>query len=253
MSRTKTSPRKTSPATPALRASAVRAALAALGDPARAKHSAGFFKTGPGEYAEGDVFLGIPVPAVRTVVRRFRGLPRPEIERLLRSRLHEERLTALLLLVDAYERASEGDKAPLCRFYVDNLRWVNNWDLVDSSAHQILGDHLRKRAAHDRKTLGRLAGSRDLWERRVAVVATFAFILGGDPGPTFDIVRQVMADEHDLIHKAAGWMLREVGKRVSEKALRAFLEEHATGLPRTALRYAIERFPPAERKAWLAR
>jgi 3-methyladenine DNA glycosylase AlkD len=127
---------------------------------------------------------------------------------------------------------------------------VNNWDLVDSSAYQILGAHLLTR---DRKRLHRLARSRILWERRVAVVATFAFILAGDAGPTFEIVRLVLDDEHDLIHKAAGWMLREVGKRVSEVELRAFLEEHATVLPRTALRYAIERFPASERKAWLAR
>jgi 3-methyladenine DNA glycosylase AlkD len=235
---------------PRVSASAVRAELARVADPRRATGSARFFKTGPDDYGAGDVFIGVRVPDERAVARKFRDLPLGEIERLLHSRIHEERQTALLILVDRYERSDAKTKAACVRFYVDNLRWVNNWDLVDSTAHQILGDHL---LTGDRRRLARLARSRVLWERRVAMVATFAFILAGDPGPTFHIARLLLSDEHDLIHKAAGWMLREVGKRVGERELRAFLEEHATEMPRTALRYAIERFTPGERKAWLAR
>jgi 3-methyladenine DNA glycosylase AlkD len=234
----------------ALRASAVRADLARAADPGRAKVLAGFFKTGPGQYAEGDVFLGLRVGDQRAVARKYRDLPPGEIERLLHSRIHEERLTALIILVDRYERGDAKAKAACVRLYLANLRWVNNWDLVDSSAHQILGDHLLTR---DRRRLLRLARSKVLWERRVAMVATYAFIVAGDAEPTFEIARLLLSDEHDLIHKAAGWMLREVGKRVSEDRLRTFLDEHVTDLPRTALRYAIERFPPGERKAWLAR
>jgi 3-methyladenine DNA glycosylase AlkD len=231
-------------------ASAVRAELADVADPERAKGLARFFKTGPGDYGAGDVFIGVRVPDERAVARKFRGLSLGEVERLLHSRIHEERQTALLILVDRYERGDAKAKAACVRFYVDNLRWVNNWDLVDSTAHRILGDHL---LTGDRRRLVRLAGSSVLWERRVAMVATYAFILAGDPRPTFEIARLLLSDEHDLIHKAAGWMLREVGKRVGERELRAFLEEHATEMPRTALRYAIERFTPGERKAWLAR
>jgi 3-methyladenine DNA glycosylase AlkD len=235
---------------PAPRASTVRAELARAADPARAKVLAGFFKTGPDEYAEGDAFLGIRVPEQRAMARKFRDLPLAEIERLLRSRIHEERLTALFILTDQYARGDAKAKAARFRLYTANLRWVNNWDLVDSSAHQILGDHLLTR---DRRRLGRLARSRVLWERRVAMVATYAFILAGDAGPTFEIARLLLSDEHDLIHKASGWMLREVGKRVSAAALRGFLDRHAAEMPRTALRYAIERFSESERRAWLAR
>jgi 3-methyladenine DNA glycosylase AlkD len=234
----------------ALRASAVRADLARAADPGRAKVLAGFFKTGPGQYAEGDVFLGLRVGDQRAVARKYRDLPPGEIERLLHTRIHEERLTALIILVDQYERGDAKAKAACVRLYLANLRWVNNWDLVDSSAHQILGDHLLTR---DRRRLLRLARSKVLWERRVAMVATYAFIVAGDAEPTFEIARLLLSDEHDLIHKAAGWMLREVGKRVSADRLRAFLDEHAADLPRTALRYAIERFPESERRAWLAR
>ena len=232
------------------RAADVRAELARAAHPGRAKGLARFFKTGPGEYAEGDVFLGIRVPDQRAIARRFRDLPPREIERLLRSRLHEERQTALFILVDRYAKGDPKTRTECVRLFVDNLDHVNNWDLVDSSAHQLLGDHLLTR---DRRRLVRLARSRVLWERRVAMVATFAFILAGDAKPTFEVARLLLSDEHDLIHKAAGWMLREVGKRVSADALRAFLEEHATEMPRTALRYAIERFSATERRAWLAR
>ena len=238
------------PAVRVPRAGDVRAALARIADPERAKGLARFFKTGPGDYGEGDVFIGVRVPDERAVARKFRDLSLGEIERLLHSRIHEERQTALLILVDRYERGDATTKAACVRFYVDNLAWVNNWDLVDSTAHQILGDHL---LTGDRRRLLRLARSRVLWERRVAMVATYAFIVAGDSGPAFDVARLLLADDHDLIHKAVGWMLREVGKRVGERELRAFLEEHATAMPRTALRYAIERFAVKERRAWMDR
>ncbi len=167
---------------------------------------------------------------------------------LLKSRVHEERLTALMLLVLQYESGDDAKKTECFDFFVENMAQVNNWDLVDSSAHQIVGTHLLKR---DRKLLHRLAKSKDLWERRVAMVATYAFICEGESADTFAIAELLLSDAHDLIHKAVGWMLREVGKRVSEADLRRFLKKNAPRMPRTALRYAIERFPEDERKAWL--
>jgi 3-methyladenine DNA glycosylase AlkD len=233
-----------------LRASAVRAALARVADPERARGLAGFFKTGPNEYGEGDLFIGITVPGQRAVAKAFRDLPLLEIGRLLHSRIHEERSTALMILAEQYRRGTDREKTARVRFYLANLRWVNNWDLVDGSAHQILGHSLLTR---DRKRLLVLARSKVLWERRIAMIATFAFILTGDATPTLEIARVLLSDEHDLMHKAVGWMLREVGKRVSEDQLREFLKRHVRAMPRTALRYAIERFSPRERKTWLAR
>ncbi len=230
-----------------LAATDVRAALRALHDPARALGSARFFKTGKGQYGEGDQFLGITVPAQRTVARAHRDLPLPEIEALLASAIHEERLTALLILVDAYARGDDATKRACVDFYLRNLARVNNWDLVDSSAHLIVGDWLLTR---DRRLLRKLARSTNLWERRVAMVATLAFIRAGESEDTFAIASLLLGDTHDLMHKAVGWMLREVGKHAGEDVLRAFLREHAAAMPRTALRYAIERFSEAERKAW---
>jgi len=229
-------------------ARAVRSQLAAVADPARAKSSAGFFKTGAGQYGEGDVFIGVTVPQQRIVAREFRDLPLAEIERLLASKIHEERLTALIILVDSYERGNDDTQAAIYAFYLDHLSQVNNWDLVDSSAAQIVGTHLLDRK---RNALRNLARSKSMWERRVAMVATYAFIRRGEHEDAFAIAELLLTDEHDLIHKATGWMLREVGKRASETELRRFLTEHAAHMPRTALRYAIERLPPTERKSWL--
>ena len=225
----------------------VRQALHAQQDPARALSSARFFKTGKGQYGEGDRFLGLTVPAQRTIARAHRGLPLPEIEALLASAIHEERLTALLILVDAYARGDEEVKRACFDLYLRNLAWVNNWDLVDSSAHLIVGDWLLTR---DRRLLRELSGSKILWERRVAMIATLAFIRAGESEDALAIAALLLGDSHDLMHKAVGWMLREVGKRAGEGTLRGFLKEHAGEMPRTALRYAIEHFPEAERKAW---
>lgn len=236
------------PTSPSLTAGAVRAALAASADADKAKTLARFFKTGPGEYAEGDVFVGVTVPVQRKIARTFRGLPLAEVTKLLASKVHEERLTALLLLVDTFTRGDDETRRAVVDLYLANLRRVNNWDLVDSSAPQILGAWLLTR---DRDVVYKLAASDNLWERRVAMVSTYAFIRAGEHADTFELARRLMHDEHDLMHKAAGWMLREVGKRVGAELLRGFLKEHAGALPRTALRYAIEHFSPAERARWM--
>jgi 3-methyladenine DNA glycosylase AlkD len=189
----------------------------------------------------------VTVPAQRIVARAHCGLPLPEIEALLASAIHEERLTALLILVDVYAGGDDATKRACFDLYLRNLAWVNNWDLVDASAHLIVGDWL---ATRDRRLLRKLARSKSLWERRVAMVATFAFIRAGESEDAFAIATLLLGDTHDLMHKAVGWMLREVGKRAGEDTLRGFLKEHADEMPRTALRYAIERFSEAERKAW---
>lgn len=223
-------------------------AVQALANPEKAAFLSRFFKTGKGEYGAGDVFAGLTVPQCRKIARDFRDLKMNEIKLLLTSAIHEERLIALLLLVSKYQKATGPDKNMIAQFYLQSLAYVNNWDLVDSSAQYILGDWLLKR---NRKILYKLARSKDLWKRRVAIISTFAFINAGDFEDTFAIASMLMNDKHDLIHKATGWMLREVGKRVSMDQLRRFLQQHAAQMPRTAFRYAIERMPEAERKNWL--
>ncbi|PIQ86940.1 MAG: DNA alkylation repair protein [Candidatus Omnitrophica bacterium CG11_big_fil_rev_8_21_14_0_20_45_26] len=209
----------------------------------------GFFKTGPGEYGEGDLFLGVTVPAIRLIAESFSGLSRQAIHRLMRSRIHEERLTGLLILVRQYEQASTSAEENLIyRFYLARTHLVNNWDLVDLTAPNIVGSHLLSKS--NRQALDALARSRNLWKRRIAVVATFAFIRHGQFKDTLRLSRLLLNDQHDLMHKAVGWMLREVGKRDS-KVLETFLKKHYHDIPRTALRYAIERFPQTKRLAYL--
>lgn len=227
----------------------VRAALAASADPADAVHLQRFFKTGPGEYGEGDRFIGVRVPATRAVVRRFRGLAPEEIERLLDDPVHEHRLAGILLLVAGYPRDPD---AVFDAYLAAVARGrVNNWDLVDCSAEHIVGPHVRDGRA-PQSTLDRLVASADLWERRVAVLSTFHFIKHGDGGPALRLAEQLLGDPHDLIHKAVGWMLREVGKRVSMHELTAFLDAHAARMPRTMLSYATEHLPPERRAAYRA-
>ncbi len=239
--------------------------LKAQADPARAEHSARYFKTGRGEYAEGDLFLGITVPELRTLTGQYvkhwsseyklSGI-KPDatdspclsaIKSLLTSQYHEERLLALLILVKLFAKKSEDLKQLIYHFYLAHTRWVNNWDLVDSSAYHIAGPYL---ANKDRSVLYRLAQSESLWERRIAVMATFHFIRQGDFSDTLQLCEQLLTDPEDLIHKATGWMLREIGKRdvVQEKA---FLDRHSPQMPRTMLRYAIEKFPKEERQYYL--
>jgi 3-methyladenine DNA glycosylase AlkD len=215
-------------------------ALRKLGSPEGAKASARFFKA---SYSAHDQFLGISAAELRLLAKQFRELPLPEIEELLQSPFNEERALALLLLDDRYPR----DPPKVYQLYMRNLAQVNNWNLVDASAQYILGPHLLTRS---RKVLDKLARSPELWERRVAVVATLALIRAGQFDDTLRLCAKLLDDPHDLMHKACGWMLREVGKR-DEAALEGFLREHVRAMPRTMLRYAIERFPPARRKAWM--
>ncbi len=209
-----------------------------------------FFKTGPGQYGEGDRFLGVTVPGQRGIAKQARDLPFTEVEKLLGSPYHEARLTGFLVLTYAFERADEARRREIHAFTLAQRAAMNNWDLVDVIAPVIIGGWLLERPA-DRKLLRKFAKSTDLWERRIAIVSTLAFIRAGEFADTLAISEMLLGDRHDLIHKATGWMLREVGKR-DVTVLRGFLGEHAARMPRTALRYAIERLPEAERRAWLA-
>jgi 3-methyladenine DNA glycosylase AlkD len=223
--------------------------LRALGDPADAAFLAGFFKTGPGQYGEGDVLIGVRVPAIRKVAREFKGLPLRQLQRLLHSAIHEERLAALVILV---MQADEGDAKTakaIYDLYLANTKFINNWDLVDVSAPQVVGAYL---ADKSRRPLRRLARSPSLWERRISILATFYFIRSGELADTLQIAEMLLGDREDLIHKAAGWMLREVGKR-DVAALERFLHRHARAMPRTMLRYAIEKFPREKRRRFLTR
>jgi len=231
-----------------LTAAAVKREVTALRDPARAKFLQGFFRTGAGEYGEGDKMLGLTVPDQRVIAKAFRALPLDQTAKLLESEFHEHRLIGLLILVDQHARADEAGRLVLHRFYLERLGRVNNWDLVDTSAAELVGEHLHS----DRKLLGTLAKSSNLWSRRVAIVSTFAELRAGRTALTFEVAELLLLDKHDLIHKAVGWLLREAGKR-DPQALLAFLRMHYGQLPRTTLRYAIERLEPLERKAWLAR
>ena len=222
--------------------------LKALGDPKISEHSQRFFKTGPGEYGEGDVFLGIRVPVIRKAVIRFKDIDTAVVEELLQSELHEVRLFALLARVRLYQRGSEEAREHIYFRYLANAHRVNGWDLVDSSAMHIVGAWLFDREKH---ALTALAHSPILWERRIGIIATFYDIRHERFEQTLRLSEILVSDEHDLIHKAVGWMLREVGKR-DKAAEEGFLRRHYKTMPRTMLRYAIERFPAAERKAYLA-
>jgi 3-methyladenine DNA glycosylase AlkD len=230
-----------------MNAESVQQALADLADPAIAEHSQRFFKTGPGEYGEGDQFRGIRVPVQRTVARQFDRLPLDEAGRLLRSPFHEDRLTALLILVRQFGRKGV-DRQTIYDLYLRNTAFINNWDLVDSSAPQIVGGFL---ADKPRAILNGLARSDSLWERRIAIMATMYFIKLGQFDDTLRLARVLLDDREDLIHKAVGWMLREVGNR-NLAVEEAFLAETYQTMPRTMLRYAIEKFPEDKRKAYLA-
>jgi 3-methyladenine DNA glycosylase AlkD len=220
-----------------------------LADPEKAKILQRFFKTGPGQYGEGDVFAGITVPVTRKLVRKYRDIPLGDTVKLLQSPIHEERLLALFILVEKYCGGDDATRRRIYGLYLKNTRFINNWDLVDLSAGRIVGAYLD---GTDRAPLYRLARSKSLWERRIAILATFHDIKRGNPDHTFALADILMADRHDLIHKAVGWMLREVGKRCSPEMLRKFLRIRYRSMPRTMLRYAIERFPADERAAYLA-
>jgi 3-methyladenine DNA glycosylase AlkD len=222
--------------------------LHALASPETATNLQRFFKTGPGQYGEGDVFLGIKVPPLRALAKQHTNADPETIAALLDSRYHEERFFALLLLMQFYQRAPDEDQSAAYDLYLGNTQRINNWDLVDVSAPHIVGCHLQGRS---RKVLHKLARSSMLWERRIAILSTLHFIRLHDFGDTLRIAKILLRDEHDLMHKAVGWMLREVGKRdlATEED---FLKLHYRAMPRTMLRYAIERFPETKRKQYLS-
>jgi 3-methyladenine DNA glycosylase AlkD len=221
--------------------------LRKLAKPKQAEILQRFFKTGKGEYGEGDVFLGIKVPVQRQVARKYSILSLSDIKKLLRSKIHEERMVSLFILVSQYEKADKALKKEIFNFYLKNTAGINNWDLVDLSAPNIVGNFLLDKP---RNILYKLAKSKMLWERRIAILATFAFIRNNDLKDAFKLSEILLNDKHDLMHKAVGWMLREEGKR-DQPALERFLKKYAKKMPRTMLRYAIERFSEKKRQYYL--
>lgn len=228
----------------------LKKALALHASPKRAAVLSRYFKTGPGEYGEGDVFIGLTASQVRAVVRAYRDAPLAVVMTLLKSPVHEERLCALLLLVHHFQRGDVKTRRTIYRFYLANTKYINNWDLVDLSAPNIVGEYLRQ-TKDSGKILMTLARSKNIWQRRIAVLATFAFIKVGRHVPSFNIARMLLRDEHDLIHKAVGWMLREVGKRIGQETEEEFLQRYYKTMPRTMLRYAMEQFPRKLYRAYL--
>ena len=217
-------------------------------NPEKAAFFPRFFKTGPGEYGEGDKFLGVVVPDQRKIAKKFKDLSGNEVRKLLDDKHHECRLTAVLILVLQYEKGDETTRQKVVDLYLDKIERINNWDIVDSSAHKILGPHLQD---SKRKLLHDFSKTNHLWKQRIAMMTTLHFIKQGDFVDTLIIAKRFLNHEHDLIHKVTGWMLREMGK-IDEIALRDFLRQHASKMPRTMLRYAIEKLPEKERKRWLA-
>ncbi|RDH86545.1 MAG: DNA alkylation repair protein [endosymbiont of Seepiophila jonesi] len=227
--------------------SALRAALKSRITPGKAETLQRFFKTGPGEYGEGDRFHGVVVPDQRKIARQFKTLALPAVEQLLQSAFHEERLTALFILIHQFEMGNLAVKKRIFQTYVRNMKYINNWDLVDSSAPHIIGTWLEQR---DRSQLYEWAYSDDLWQRRIAMLATFRYIKNGKFEDALNIAGKLLDDSHDLIHKAVGWMLREIGKRDLPREIQ-FLDRHAATMPRTMLRYAIEKLPESQRQTYL--
>lgn len=225
----------------------IQRTLRKLANKQKARLLQGFFKTGPGQYGEGDVFLGITVPLLRKLAKECREATVADAITLLRSEIHEQRMLALFLLVQTYAEGDETVKRQIYTSYLRNTRYINNWDLVDLSAPNIVGEYLVNR---DRTPLYALARSRDLWKKRIAILATFRFIKQDDFSDSLAIAGMLIKDDHDLIHKAVGWMLREVGKR-DLRAEEGFLQKHYQSMPRTMLRYAIERFPEVKRQRYL--
>ncbi len=226
---------------------AARDELRKYADESDAQAMQRYFKTGPGEYGEGDRFIGVRVPAIRRAAREFRGLSLTDLQALLQAEIHEERLLALIILTEKYRRSPPQEQTEIYELYLTNTRYINNWDLVDISAEHVVGAYLNDKS---RKPLYGLARSDNLWERRVAIMATFHFIKKGEFNETLKIAEILVPDREDLIHKAVGWMLREVGKR-DRNAEESFLQKHYKRLPRTMLRYAVEKFPEDLRQQYL--
>ncbi len=223
--------------------------LQELADEKQAALLQGFFKTGKGQYGEGDIFLGIKVPVQRGVAKKYSGLSLPKIQELLKSKIHEHRLTGLIILTNKYGQANEEDKANIFNFYLKNTKNINNWDLVDVTCPNIVGEFLYRNKKH-RKILYELSRSENLWEKRIGIISTLYFIKYSDFEDTLALSEILLNDSHDLIHKAVGWMLREVGKK-DETVLENFLKQHYKDMPRTMLRYSIEKFEEDKRKMYL--
>ena len=225
----------------------IKQELNKLADPLQAKILQSFFKTGKGEYGEGDIFIGIKMPILRKLVKKIYLTDCSEIIDLLHSKIHEERMTALLILVTKYAKGDQLIKSDIFNIFIDNTKWINNWDLVDVNVPKVIGTHLLNT---DKSILYKFAGSNSLWERRISIVSTFTFIRNNQFLDTLHIAEILLNDKHDLIHKATGWMLREVGKR-QQNLLEEFLNKNYTAMPRTMLRYAIEKFPEPLRLSYL--
>lgn len=226
----------------------LRRDLRKLANKKKAKGLQWFFKTGKGEYAEGDMFLGVMMQGQRKIAKKYKDLSLKEVQKLIKSKFHEERLVAFLILVRKFQNPDEKVKKTVFDFYVRNRKYANNWDFVDLTAPKIIGSFLEKR---DKKILYQFARSKNLWERRIAMLSCFQFIYNKDCRDALKIAEILKDDGHDLIHKAVGWMLREIGKRCSLEAEEKFLKKYAKTMPRTMLRYAIERFPESKRKKYL--
>jgi len=225
----------------------IRSKLRKLGDKQKARILQGFFKTGQGGYGKGDIFIGVRVPEIRKLAGKYQDMSTTDVQKLLKSPLHEERLLALIILVIKYSKGNDVVKKRIYKLYLKNTRHINNWDLVDLTAEKIVGDYLTDKS---KEPLYKLAKSNSLWERRISIMATFHFIKQNNFVQTLIVAEMLLKDKEDLIHKAVGWMLREIGKRylsIEEK----FLNEHSQEMPRTMLRYAIERFPESKRQGYL--
>lgn len=225
----------------------LRSEIQKLANPQKAKILSGYFKTGKGEYGYGDKFLGINVPDVRKVAKGYVGLSLPDVKKLLQSKIHEQRSAAVEILLMQYQKGDEKKKKEIFSFCLANTKYINNWDLVDGLAPKIIGSWLSDKS---KEIIYKLAVSENLWERRIAIISTLTFIRNGQFEDTFKIAEILLKDEHDLIHKAVGWMLREVGK-LDRGAEERFLDRHCSRMPRTALRYAIEKFPQNLRQRYL--
>ncbi len=224
--------------------------LSQLGDPEKARNLSWFFKTEKGQYGEGDIFLGISVPEQRKVAKKYIDLSLDDLQELLNSKIHEHRFTALVILISKYRKAEKSTKTEIFEFYLKNAENINNWDLVDLSAPRIVGDYLLNKETSARAILYKLAKSNSLWKRRISILSTFAFIDNNDFEDAMNISELLLNDEHDLIHKAVGWALREIGKR-DQNVEERFLTKHYLHMPRTMLRYAIEKFNEKKRKKYL--
>jgi 3-methyladenine DNA glycosylase AlkD len=216
----------------------------------RKKSNEWYFKTGLGDYGYGDMFIGLSMPDIRNVAKKFNLLPLPEVKKLLSSKIHEERMTALIILSCQFQKADKKTQKKIYNFYLKNTKYINNWDLVDVTVNRIVGAYLWKNKDEDRKILYKLASSKHMWERRIAIIATSYFIYQNDFTDTLKISKILLRDKEDLLHKAVGWMLREVGKR-NQNIEEEFLKKYYKTMPRTMLRYAIEKFPETKRKQYL--